>query len=70
MSQDTAHDASRAKRRCTARTHPLSSDPVEVRMQPDLTIDEAVARINAMETEIKRQHPEVGWCFVEPDVTD
>ncbi len=43
---------------------------VKVRMQPDLTIDEAVARINAMEAEIKRQHPEVGWCFVEPDVTD
>jgi cation diffusion facilitator family transporter len=43
---------------------------VKVRMQPGLTIDAAVAHLNAMEVEIKRHHPEVGWCFVEPDVTD
>lgn len=42
----------------------------KVRMRPDLVIEEAVDHINAMEAEIKRQHPEVGWCFVEPDITD
>ena len=43
---------------------------VKVRMQPGLTIDDAVAHINELERQIKRRHPEVGWCFVEPDVTD
>jgi len=27
-------------------------------------------RWNELEVEIKQLHPEVGWCFVEPDVTD
>jgi divalent metal cation (Fe/Co/Zn/Cd) transporter len=43
---------------------------VKIRMQPHLNIEQAVAHINDMEAEIKRRHPEVGWCFVEPDITD
>jgi cation diffusion facilitator family transporter len=42
----------------------------KVRMQPGITIDEAVDQINALEREIKAKHAEVGWCFVEPDSTD
>ena len=42
----------------------------KVRMRSGLTIDEAVHHINALERRIKEAHPEVGWCFVEPDVTD
>ena len=42
----------------------------KVKMQAGLSIEEAVARLNDLEIEIKRLHPEVGWCFVEPDVTD
>jgi cation diffusion facilitator family transporter len=42
----------------------------KIRMKPGLTIDDAVAHINALETQIKQRHPEVGWCFVEPDVVD
>jgi len=42
----------------------------KVRMRAGLTIDEAVCRINELERQIKAAYPEVGWCFVEPDVTD
>ncbi|MGB7739269.1 MAG: cation diffusion facilitator family transporter [Steroidobacteraceae bacterium] len=42
----------------------------KVKMQAGLSIEEAVAHLNELEIEIKRLHPEVGWCFVEPDVTD
>jgi cation diffusion facilitator family transporter len=43
---------------------------VKVRMQAGISIEEAVDHINALEAEIRRLHPEVGWCFVEPDITD
>ena len=39
-------------------------------MRSGLSIDEAVAHLNALERRIKEAWPEVGWCFVEPDVTD
>ena len=42
----------------------------KIRMKPGLTIDDAVAHINELEAQIKQRHPEVGWCFVEPDVAD
>jgi len=43
---------------------------VKIRMKSGLTIDAAVDRINALERQIKEAHPEIGWCFVEPDHTD
>jgi cation diffusion facilitator family transporter len=42
----------------------------KVKMQAGLSIEEAVTHLNELEAEIKQLHPEVGWCFVEPDVTD
>lgn len=42
----------------------------KVRMKPGLSIETAVERINALERNVKQRFPEVGWCFVEPDVTD
>jgi divalent metal cation (Fe/Co/Zn/Cd) transporter len=42
----------------------------KVRMSPGLTIELAVSRINELERRIKETCPEVGWCFIEPDVTD
>lgn len=42
----------------------------KVKMQPDLSIGEAVAHLNELEVELKELHPEIGWCFVEPDVKD
>ena len=42
----------------------------KIRMRPGLTIDAAVDRINELERRIKQAHPDVGWCFIEPDVSD
>jgi cation diffusion facilitator family transporter len=42
----------------------------KVKMKPGLTIDEAVARINELETRIHARFPEISWCFIEPDDKD
>jgi cation diffusion facilitator family transporter len=42
----------------------------KVRMRSGQTIDQAVGRLNELERRIKAAHPEVGWCFIEPDITD
>jgi divalent metal cation (Fe/Co/Zn/Cd) transporter len=42
----------------------------KVRMSPGLSIEQAVDHINALERAIKECCPEVGWCFIEPDITD
>jgi cation diffusion facilitator family transporter len=39
-------------------------------MRPGLKIEEAVARINELERRLKAEAPQIGWCFVEPDVED
>jgi cation diffusion facilitator family transporter len=43
---------------------------LKVRMRAGLTLDAAVACLNALERRIKAKFPEVAWCFVEPDVAD
>ncbi len=42
----------------------------KIRMKPGLSIDTAVDCINRLERRIKERYPEIGWCFIEPDVTD
>ena len=42
----------------------------KIRMKPGLSIDRAVDCINRLERQIKERYPEIGWCFIEPDVTD
>jgi cation diffusion facilitator family transporter len=43
---------------------------IKVRMVPGTSLEKAVAQLNALERNIKAKHPEIAWCFVEPDVTD
>ncbi len=43
---------------------------IKVRMTSGVSIEKAVATINALERSIKAKFPEVAWCFAEPDVTD
>jgi cation diffusion facilitator family transporter len=43
---------------------------IKVRMRDGLSLDTAIARLNALERRIKEKFPEVAWCFVEPDVAD
>ncbi len=42
----------------------------KVRMKAGLSIEEAVARINELETRIHEKFPEIAWCFIEPDDKD
>ena len=42
----------------------------KILFDPDLTVNELVARINALEVRIKQHVPSVRWCFIEPDITD
>ena len=42
----------------------------KIRMRSGLTIDEAVGRINALEGTLRRAVPDLGWCFMEPDLRD
>ena len=39
----------------------------KVQMRPGMPIEEAVARINELETRIHARFPEIAWCFIEPD---
>lgn len=42
----------------------------KIKMRSELTMDEAVDAINALERELKARVPNLKWCFVEPDVAD
>ena len=42
----------------------------KVKMRPGLSIETAIEHINALERRIKERVPDVGWCFMEPDVAD
>jgi cation diffusion facilitator family transporter len=43
---------------------------VKVHMKGNITIEQAVDRINLLEKKLKAGAPSVGWCFVEPDCRD
>ena len=42
----------------------------KLKMTPGISVEDAVARINALEKRIRERFPEIGWCFMEPDVED
>jgi cation diffusion facilitator family transporter len=42
----------------------------KVKVKGDQTIAQAVANINKLEQRLKKNHPEIGWSFIEPDLTD
>ncbi len=42
----------------------------KIRMRAAMPIEQAVACINALELRLHAKFPEIGWCFIEPDVTD
>jgi cation diffusion facilitator family transporter len=39
-------------------------------MRPGQGIEQVVGRINELERRLKAEAPEIGWCFIEPDVED
>jgi len=42
----------------------------KVRLRGEITVDRACGCINTLESKLKARFPELGWCFVEPDVVD
>ncbi len=42
----------------------------KIKMRGDMTINAAVASINALERELKERVPNLKWIFIEPDVAD
>jgi cation diffusion facilitator family transporter len=42
----------------------------KIKMKPGISIDVAVDHINALERRIHEKFPEIGWCFMEPDIED
>ncbi len=42
----------------------------KVHMRGNITIEQAVDRINLLEEKLKTEVPTIGWCFVEPDCRD
>ncbi len=43
---------------------------LKVKMDPQLTIDQAIEHINDLERNLRARVPKLTWCFVEPDVRD
>jgi divalent metal cation (Fe/Co/Zn/Cd) transporter len=42
----------------------------KIALRPGISVEEAVAQINALERRLRAQVPQLGWCFVEPDNVD
>ncbi len=42
----------------------------KIKMRDDMTINAAIASINALERELKERVPNLKWSFIEPDVVD
>ena len=43
---------------------------LKIKMNSNLTINEAIEHINDLERNLKARIPKLKWCFVEPDVED
>jgi cation diffusion facilitator family transporter len=40
----------------------------KIRLRPGLAVEDAVQHINRLERRLKAAVPELGWCFIEPDL--
>lgn len=40
----------------------------KIKMQNHITVNEACKKINALEVRLRKEFPEIGWCFIEPDI--
>ena len=42
----------------------------KIKMGDGMSIEEAVANINALERKLSERVPKLAWCFIEPDDRD
>jgi len=54
----------------TLQMGPKAMLAIKIRMREDMPVGEAAKAINELERDIKEAIPDIGWCFVEIDVTD
>jgi divalent metal cation (Fe/Co/Zn/Cd) transporter len=54
----------------TVQVGPKLMLAAKLRMREGLSIEEACEAINRLEMHLKAEIPEVGWCFMEPDLRD
>ena len=54
----------------TLQMGPKAMLAIKIRMREQLAVVDAAKAINELEREIKAAIPDIGWCFVEIDVTD
>lgn len=43
---------------------------MKIRMKDGITSLQVATVINVFEVDLQRRHPEIRWCFVEPDISD
>jgi cation diffusion facilitator family transporter len=60
----------RVFRTITIQFGPDTMVAIKVKLDSSMSINDAVATINAMERKLKARIPKLRWCFVEPDVED
>jgi divalent metal cation (Fe/Co/Zn/Cd) transporter len=54
----------------TVQVGPQVMLAAKLRLADGISLAEGVDVINRLEVRLKREIPEVGWCFIEPDVRD
>lgn len=54
----------------TMQMGPKAMLAMKIRMREDIPVGAAARAINELERDIKEAIPDIGWCFVEIDVTD
>ncbi len=54
----------------TLQMGPKALLAIKIRMREEMPVGAAARAINELERDIKKAIPDIGWCFVEIDVTD
>jgi cation diffusion facilitator family transporter len=54
----------------TVQVGPQLMLAAKLHMRPGLDIEAACEAINGLEQRLKREIPQIGWCFMEPDLRD
>lgn len=54
----------------TLQVGPQIMVAAKVRLDAALSLEEAVAAVNTLERHLREEIPEIGWIFMEPDISD
>ena len=63
-------DIERVFNTITIQLGPETLLAAKIKLRSGIDIDTAVGHINELERRLKKQVPELKWCFIEPDVAD